>query len=150
MGLRGVLAVSGMPGLYKVLAQTKSGFIVESLTDKKRLPVSATQRVSMLEDISVFTQGDDMPLKEVFLKMKEYCASNEIIDAKADPNKLKDFLGKVVPDYDTERVYPSDIKKMISWFHLVKDFVDIADEEDSGETESAAGSAEEAANTKSE
>lgn len=150
MGLRGVLAVSGMPGLYKVLAQTKSGFIVESLIDKKRLPVSATQRVSMLEDISVFTQGDDMPLKEVFLKMKEYSTSNEIIDAKANPDKLKDFLGKVVPDYDTERVYPSDIKKMISWFHLVKDFVDVADEEETKENEPAEGSAEAAENAKSE
>ncbi len=131
-----------MPGLYKVLAQTKSGFIVESLVDKKRLPVSATQRVSMLEDISVFTQGDDMPLKEVFLKMKEYSASNEIIDAKADPGKLKDFLGKVVPDYDTERVYPSDIKKMISWFHMVKDFVDVADEEEPEESQTPSGNSE--------
>jgi hypothetical protein len=142
MGLRGILAVSGMPGLYKVLAQTKSGFIVESLVDKKRLPVSATQRVSMLEDISVFTQNDDMPLKEVFLKMKEYSTSNEIIDAKADPGKLKDFLGKVVPDYDTERVYPSDIKKMISWFHMVKDFVDVADEEEPEESQTPSGNSE--------
>ena len=136
------MAVSGMPGLYKVLAQTKSGFIVESLADKKRLPVSATQRVSMLEDISVFTQGDDMPLKEVFLKMKEYGASGEIIDAKADPKQLKDFLGKVVPDYDTERVYPSDIKKMISWYHMVKDVVDVADEEESKEEEAPAASSD--------
>ena len=142
MGLKGILAVSGMPGLYKVLAQTKSGFIVESLADKKRLPVSATQRVSMLEDISVFTQGDDMPLKEVFLKMKEYGASDEIIDAKADPKQLKDFLGKVVPDYDTERVYPSDIKKMISWYHMVKDVVDVADEEESKEEEAPAASSD--------
>lgn len=136
MGLKGIIAVSGLPGLYKVLAQTKTGFIVESLTDKKRQPVSATQRVSMLEDISVFTVADDMPLKEVFLKMKEYAASNEIADAKADPAKLRDFLGKVIPDYDQERVYPSDIKKMISWFHMVKDFVDVPDEEETEEASS--------------
>lgn len=138
MGLRGILAVSGMPGLYKVLAQTKSGFIVESLSDQKRLPVSATQRVSMLEDISVFTMGDDLPLRDVFLKMKEYCASNEIIDAKAEPKKLKDFLGQVIPDYDTDRVYPSDIKKMILWFHMVKDFVDTPDEEETSDEQPAA------------
>jgi hypothetical protein len=141
MGLRGILAVSGMPGLYKVLAQTKSGFIVESLTDKKRLPVSATQRVSMLEDISVFTTGDDLPLKDVFLKMKEFSGSGEIIDAKSDPKKLTEFLAKVVPDFDQERVYPSDIKKMITWFHLVKDVVDIADE-DEAEAAADAGTEE--------
>jgi hypothetical protein len=135
MGLKGILSISGMPGLYKVLAQTKSGFIVESLGDKKRMPVSSTQRISMLEDISVYSTHDDIPLKEVLMKMKVHVQDNPLIDPKADPVKLRTFFKTVVPDYDEGRVYPSDIKKMISWFHLVKDFVDQPDETGENETE---------------
>lgn len=131
MSLKGIIAVTGMPGLYKVLTQTKTGFIVESLTDQKRQPVSATQRVSMLEEISVYTTTGDMPLKEVLLKMKDYSATNEVTDAKAEPGVLKEFMGKVIPEFDSERVYPSDIRKMILWFHLVKDFLE--KEEEAGE-----------------
>jgi len=128
MSLKGIISISGMPGLYKVLAQTKSGFIVESLSDKKRMPVASTQRISMLEDISVFTNADDMPLKEVMLKLIDQAAKKDLIDPKSDPAKLKDFFKTVVPEYDTERVYPSDIKKIITWFQLVKDIVTIEDE----------------------
>lgn len=128
MSLKGIISVTGMPGLYKVLTQTKTGFIVESLTDQKRLPVSATQRVSMLEEISIYTTSGDIPLKEVLLKIKEFSAAHEIADAKADPTQLKEFLGKVVPDFDSDRVYPSDIKKMITWYHLVKDVLDNEEE----------------------
>lgn len=140
MSLKGIIAVTGMPGLYKVLTQTKTGFIVESLIDQKRLPVSATQKVSMLEEISVYTTTGDMPLKEVLLKMKGYSVTNDIADAKADPALLKEFMGKVIPEFDSERVYPSDIKKMILWFHLVKDSIDkeeAPDEESSQEKPSA-------------
>ncbi|MBL0343025.1 MAG: DUF5606 domain-containing protein [Bacteroidetes bacterium] len=128
MSLKGIISISGMPGLYKVIAQSKSGFIVESLTDKKRLPVSATQRISMLDDISVFTTTDDIPLRTVLLTMKEHASNNTIADPKAEPGKLKDFFLKIVPEFDAERVYASDIKKMINWFHLVKDFVAIEDQ----------------------
>lgn len=135
MSLKGVLAISGMPGLYKVIAQTKSGFIVESLTDNKRQPVSSTQRISMLEDISVYTLTDDKPLKEIFLKMDEYSKSGSIIAPKSDNNQLKEFFKVVVPDYDQERVYPSDIKKIISWFQLIKDILHEEDEAEVAETE---------------
>lgn len=118
-----------MPGLYKVLAQTKTGFIVESLTDKKRMPVASTQRISMLEDISVYTTADDVPLKEVLLKLKDHAESHQVTDPKADPDKLRSFFKKIVPEYDAERVYPSDIKKIISWFHLVKDIVTVEEPE---------------------
>lgn len=128
MSLKGIIAVTGMPGLYKVLTQTKTGFIVESLTDQKRLPVSASQRVSMLEEISIYTTSGDVPLKEVFLKIAEYSTGNEITDAKADPKQLMEFLRRVVPDFDSDRVYPSDIKKMITWFHLVKGLLEKEDE----------------------
>ncbi|MDQ3052158.1 MAG: DUF5606 domain-containing protein [Bacteroidota bacterium] len=132
MSLKGIISISGVPGLYKVLAQTKSGFIVESLNDKKRMPVASTQRISMLEDISVFTNADDLPLKEVMLKLIE---QDELIDAKAEPAQLREFFLTVVPDYDAERVYPSDIKKIINWFHLVKDFVAVEDEPEAKDSE---------------
>lgn len=128
MSLKGIISISGQPGLYKVLAQTKSGFIVESLSDKKRMPVASTQRISMLDDISVFTNADDLPLKDVMMKLIEHAEKNQLIDAKSEPAKLHDFFKTVVPEYDAERVYPSDIKKIINWFKLVKDIVAIEDE----------------------
>ncbi|MEY3343191.1 MAG: hypothetical protein RL090_875 [Bacteroidota bacterium] len=129
MGLKGIIAVSGMPGLYKVIAQNKAGFIVESLTDKKRQPISATQRISMLDDITVYMKEDDITLKEVFLKMKEHSEKNPLPEAKADDKKLRTAFAEVVPGFDSERVYNSDIKKMFAWFHMVKDFVATPDEE---------------------
>ncbi len=133
MSLKGIISIAGFPGLYKVLAQSKSGFIVESLSDKKRLPVSSTQRISMLEDISVFTLSDDLPLTQVLLKMKDSEASNPPVDPKSDPNKLRDYFRSLISDFDSERVYPSDIKKIITWYHLVKDIVDIPDPEEQAE-----------------
>ena len=130
MGLKGIISISGMPGLYKVLAQSKTGFIVESLVDKKRLPVSSMQRISMLEDISVFTTTEDLPLKDVMNRIKDFAATAEMVDAKADPAKLKDFFKKVIPEFDEERVYTSDIKKIITWFALVRELLDIEDEPD--------------------
>jgi hypothetical protein len=130
MGLKGIISVSGLPGLYKVLVQSKSGFIVESLADHKRMPVSSTQKISMLEDISVYTTADDMPLKEVLLKIKERAASGNIVESKAEPDKLRAFFKELIPEFDEERVYPSDMKKMINWFHLVKDIVDVEDEKE--------------------
>ena len=129
MSLKGILAINGMSGLYKVVAQTKAGFIVESLADQKRIPVTSVQRISMLEDISVYTITDDMPLKDVFLKMLDYVKTKELADAKSDPAVLKSFFKEVIADYDTERVYPSDIKKVIIWFNMVKDFVGDEEEE---------------------
>jgi len=128
-----------MSGLYKLVAQTKAGFVVESLTDKKRYPVNATQKISMLEDISVFTKGGDMPLKEILLKMKEHDKVASAIDPKGSPDELKKFFKQVIPDFDEEKVYASDIKKMVSWYQLVKDLVDKEEEkEEKDETAEAA------------
>jgi hypothetical protein len=142
MSLKGVISIAGVPGLYKVLAQTKSGFIVESIADQKRMPVSSTQKISMLDDISIFTTTDDLPLKDVLLKLKEFSETNDIIDAKAEPAQLREFFKKIIPDFDSERVYPSDIKKMITWFHLIKDFVAVEDETETEESDNAQDSVE--------
>ena len=114
-----------MSGLFKMLAQMRNGgFVVESLADGRRVPVSSTQRIIMLSDISVFTVEDDIPLREVFLKMKEKEKVASSVDAKSDPYELKDTLKKILPDFDEERVHASDIRKMFVWFNLLKDKVD--------------------------
>lgn len=137
MGLKGIIAVSGMPGLYKVLAQNKSGFIVESLADKKRQPVSATQRISMLDDITVYMQEDDITLKDVFLKMMSFAEKGTLPDPKGDEKKLRSVFGEIVPGFDSERVYTSDIRKMFAWYHLVKDMVALPDEGEANENAAA-------------
>ena len=146
MSLKGIISVSGLPGLYKVLTQTKSGFIVESLTDQKRTPVSSTQKISMLEDISIFTITDDIPLKEVLLKIKSIENDTPVISTKSDSKKLRAYFKAVLPDFDEERVYTSDIKKIISWYNFVKDILEEETPEDKNEdienTESTENSTE--------
>ena len=119
-----IISIPGMPGLFKMVAQMRNGgFVVEGMSDGKRLPVSAMQRIIMLKDISVYTMEDDMPLEEVFLKMKNNDAVASSVSTKADPAELKSTLKKVLPEFDEERVHVSDIRKMFSWYSLLKDNV---------------------------
>lgn len=121
MNLRGLVSVSGKPGLFKLIAQNKSGFILETLDEQKtKLMVNvSTAKMASLEDITVFGDAGDIKLSDIFLKMKE---SKSIPDAKAsDGNSLRTFFKEVAPDYDQERVYASDMKKIISWFGIIKD-----------------------------
>jgi hypothetical protein len=120
MNLKGIIAIAGMSGLYKVIAQTKAGgFIVESLTENRRTAVSSTTRISALEDITVYSVNEDVPLKTIFGNMKASAASPA--SPKDDPAKLRDYFKTILPEYDEARVYTSDIKKMVSWFSIVKD-----------------------------
>ncbi len=118
MDLSKILAISGKPGLYKMLSQTKSGFIVESLSDQKRFPVFAHERVSSLEEISIFTTGEeDLPLKEVFKKMYDKLEGKPGPDPSGDSSVVKKFFLEAIPEYDQERVYLSDMKKAVSWYN---------------------------------
>ena len=119
MDLSNILTISGKSGLYKVISQTKSGLVAESLTDGKKIPVFLSDRSSALEDISIFTQTEDVPLKEVLLKIFEKEDGKPCIDPKEDPAKLKDYFESILPDYDQERVYISDIKKVFAWYNLL-------------------------------
>lgn len=119
MDLSGIISISGMPGLYKVVAQSKTGLIVESLIDKKRIPAYSNYKISALEDISVFTTGDDMPLSEVFQKIYDKEKGGAAIDHKANDAELKKYFGEALPEFDEERVYVSDIRKMINWYNLL-------------------------------
>lgn len=114
------MAISGQPGLYKYIAQSRNGVIVESLIDGKRMNASSTSRVSTLTEISMFTEGEDIALAEVFTKMYAATGGQGGIDPpKESPEKLKAFFAEVIPDYDRERVHVSDIKKAVSWFNLL-------------------------------
>lgn len=120
MDISKIIAISGYPGLFKVVAQAHNGIIVESLIDKKRMQAFSTFKISALEDISIFTTGDDMPLKDVLKKMYETEKGQASIDAKASNDELKAYLKNVLPDYDAERVHVSDIKKLITWYNLLE------------------------------
>lgn len=118
MNLTGIISISGKPGLYKVIAQGKNNIIVESLEDRKRFPAYAADRISALDDISIYTDGADKPLKEIFTSIFEKENGGETISHKEDQLKLKDYLLSVLPNYDQERVYQSDVKKLFQWYNL--------------------------------
>lgn len=119
MEIKDILAISGQPGLFKFVAQSRNGVIVESLLDGRRFNAPATARVSALSEISMYTEGDDIALSEVFTKMFEYTGGKEGISHKESNDRLKEFFGAVLPEYDKERVHASDIKKAISWFNIL-------------------------------
>lgn len=120
MDLSGIISIAGMSGLYKVVAQSKNGIIVESLIDKKRMPAFATHKVSALEDVSVYSTGDDVPLKEVFQKIYEKEKGGACIDHKQADAELKKYFKQAFAEYDEERVYNSDIKKILMWYNILQ------------------------------
>jgi hypothetical protein len=149
MDLSKILAISGKPGLYMMLSQTKSGFIVESLADGKRFPVYAHERVSSLEEISIFTTGEeDLPLKQVFKKFFDKLEGKQAIDALVSNEAIKAFFETAFPEHDPERVYVSDMKKAITWYNLLvqKEMLDfteeVASDTEPGESETKAGDGE--------
>ncbi len=119
--LKGILSVSGQSGLYKMISQAKNSIIVESLVDGKRMPAYATSRISALEDISIFTEQGDVKLVEVFKNIYEKEEGKPTISHKSSANELKSYFVQVLPDYDKDRVYVSDIKKVIVWYNLLVD-----------------------------
>lgn len=120
MDLSKVISISGMSGLYKVIAQTKNGFIVESLVDGKRIPAYSHYRISGLDDISVFTTGEDKPLKDVYKAIFEKEKGGPAVDHKSKDEELKKYFEGVVPDYDKERVHISDIRKALQWYNILQ------------------------------
>ena len=112
-----IIAVTGKPGLFEVVSQTKTGIIVESLTDKKRIPILSTHNVSLLENIAIFTYDEEVPLLTVFKTIFEKEAGKATISHKESGNKLAAFFLEILPEYDQERVYTSNIKKIIQWYN---------------------------------
>lgn len=118
--LKQILSISGKPGLYKLISQSKAALIVEALSDGKRLPVHSNDKVVSLGDISMFTGEGEAPLWEVMnaIKTKEN-GQKSSVDPKSKPEELRKLLEEVLPDFDREKVYPSDIKKLISWYNIL-------------------------------
>ncbi len=143
MNLTGIISISGKPGLYKVVAQGKNNIIVESLEDKKRIPAYSSDRISALDDISIYTYDEDMSLKLIFQSIHEKEKGAACISHKEDNNKLKNYLLEILPNFDQERVYASDIKKIFQWYNLLHKAGELKFEEEEKE-EAAAEPAEKA------
>lgn len=120
MDLSGVISISGKPGLFKVVAQSKNNIIVESLIDNKRIPAYSTDRISALEDISIYTYEEDVPLKQVYISLAKKEDCKEGPSHKESLNTLSAYLEEILPDYDQDRVYPSDIKKLFQWYNILQ------------------------------
>ena len=119
MELKDILAISGQPGLYKFVAQSMRGVIVESLIDGKRMNASATSRVSALTEISMFTEGEDIALADVFTNIWNYTEGKEAISHKESADKIEAEFAKVLPEYDRDRVHVSDMKKCFAWYNIL-------------------------------
>ena len=130
MSLDKIVSIPGMPGLFKVIAKMRNeGFIIESLSDQKRTAVTAMSKAVSLKDVSIYTVEGNLPLNDVFFKMKENDAEVSAITPKSESADLRSLLKKLVPDFDEDRVHISDIRKMINWFSLLKNIVDFKIEE---------------------
>lgn len=132
MALDKVLAISGKPGLYKLVTQTRSGFLAQSLVDNKKISVGIQQNVSILSEIAIYTLSEEMPLKEVFKKIHDKENGVETsIKPKSSKDQLEEYFFEVLPDYDEDRVYASDIKKVLSWYNLLlkNDLLDFSETE---------------------
>lgn len=133
MNLTKVLAISGKPGLYHLETQTRSGFLATSLADGKRISVGIRNNVSLLSEIAIYTLEKEVPLTEVFTNMKNFEEGKEArISPKSDGATLEEYFSQVLPNYDRDRVYASDIKKIIQWYNLLlaKDFLEEDPQED--------------------
>lgn len=119
MSLDKILAISGKPGLYELKVQTRSGFLAESLLDGKKLNVGLQSNVSLLSEISVYTYEGEKPLAEILKAIAEKEDDKQTTANKEDKATLEQYFSEIVPDYDTDRVYASDMKKIINWYNLL-------------------------------
>jgi len=135
MDLKDIMAISGKPGLYKFVAQGRNGIIVEHIETGKRTSAFTTERINSLEEITVFTEEKDKPLKDIFKAIYEKEEGKESISPKSDNETLKAYFGEVMPDYDRERVYVSDIKKILQWYNILQKAGMLSFEEETEESE---------------
>ncbi|MGZ3756845.1 MAG: DUF5606 family protein [Mucilaginibacter sp.] len=133
MNLSGIVSVSGKPGLWKALAQNKTGFVLESLDAQKTKLIAnlSTAKLAALDEITIFGYDNDIKLTDVFERIK---TSTNVPDAKADGKVLRAFFNQVAPDHDEEKVYASDMKKILSWYQILKDMPQFTEETPSAET----------------
>ncbi len=132
MELTKILSIAGRKGLYKHVAQARKGIIIESLIDGTNSTAFPTEQVSSLQDIAIFTTGEDKPLYEVFQAIFRKENGGKTINHKSDNNKLKEYFEEVLPEYDKDRVYVSNIKRVLQWYNILqeKGLIDLESPED--------------------
>lgn len=137
MDLKDIVAINGKPGLYEIKAQSKGGLIVESLIDGKKMPISVTHNISALNEIAIYTYEEEFPLRLVFKAIGEKEDGKEGINPKSSSKELVSYFREVLPEYDEERVYTSNIKKVLQWYNILAsqnfDFASITEEEETEE-----------------
>lgn len=140
MSLEKILSISGKPGLYQLKTQTRSGLLAESIVDGKKISVSARQNVSLLSEIAIYTLTEELPLSEVFSKISKKENGGEAISHKSSKDELEEYFFEVLPEYDEDRVYAGDIKKVILWYNLLtkNGITDFSDKSTEEETSNAA------------
>lgn len=133
--LKDILSISGKGGLFRYVAQARNGIVVESIEDNKRHVAPASARVNSLEDIAIFTRDEEVPLADVFYSIHEKNEGKEAISHKVPSDELKAYFEEIVPDYDGDRVYVSDIKKVIQWYNQLQqyDMLEVIDKKKEGE-----------------
>lgn len=120
MKLEKIISISGKPGLFKLVSQLRSGFIVEDITTKKKVSISNSSQVSLLDNVAMFTKDTEVPLFDVFENIAKNYEYKETISHKSPDAELTAFMEKSLPNYDSERVYHSDIKKLSQWYNLLQ------------------------------
>lgn len=124
--LQDVVAVSGYPGLYRIIGRSRTGIIVEAMdATKKRMSVALTAKVSVLNEIAMYSRTEDVNLGVILLNLKN--ASPAVPEKNAQPSELKQFMSVALPDYDEDRVYPSHIQKLANWYNILVDVLDFDD-----------------------
>ena len=140
--LKNILSITGKPGLYKLVSRGNNMLIVESLVDGKRMPTYARDKIVSLAEVSMFTTGDDIALSEVLTKVgeKEGLKVASIDPKKADNDAMRAYFAEVLPDFDRDRVYPTDIRKLVQWYNILINagITDFTTEEDEGDEEAVA------------
>jgi len=138
MSLESILSIAQKPGLFKLVTQTRGGFIAESLLDGKRISVNLRSNVSLLSEIAIYTLTEEVPLRKVLNKIKDKeNGAKTSVSHKDSKDALEEYFFEVLPDYDEDRVYPSDIKKVLRWYNILHEhnMLNLLDEADSDEEE---------------
>ncbi len=132
MSLDKILSISGKPGLYELKTQTRSGFVAESLADGKKLSVNIHHNVSVLSEIAIYTFTEEVSLREIFRRIQEKENGGQAINHKESKVNLEKYFREILPDYDEDRVYVSDMKKVIQWYNILqaKEITDFTEPEE--------------------
>ena len=133
--LTGIISISGQPGLFKIIAQSKNGIIIEGLADKKRTNIYSTTKVSTLSDIGMYTTGEDKPIEEIITAVFEKEKGGPCLNAKSDDKEITAYFALVLPDYDKERVYVSNMRKLFNWYTILQTTGNLKEKDASAETD---------------